>query len=231
MRYARRGGPRELFRRGPGGDLVDEMRLSANVLVRTPNWGAAHVRVDATVTYREAPKPLSVGVYLTPIGSEGVELPQHVADQIDDNVYHLLHRLPGHSDPVQQNEAEREIYGAVRRASAGWRILDPSPDAMRHPADAYDSDPLSEDGRNLGAVLGRLWRAGAERKSDFEADVAAVLPDIREIDVVQDEQQAVWEIWIQHKHEPRMTPRVVSAEHFACLHCSQQHTTPPILGC
>ncbi|MFE7836308.1 AAA family ATPase [Streptomyces sp. NPDC057474] len=210
VRYARRGGPRELFRRGPGGDLVDEMRLSANVLVRTPNFGPAHVRVDATVNYREAPEPLHVRVDFTPIGSEGVELPSHVADQIDDNVLHLLHRLPDDSDPVKQNEAEREIYGAVRRAAEGWRILDPSPDAMRHPADAYDSDPLTEDGRNLGAVLGRLWDGESERKSDFEADVAAVLPDIREIDVVRDEDRALWEIWIQHKHEPKMTPRVVS---------------------
>ncbi|MGW1669619.1 AAA family ATPase [Streptomyces sp. NPDC002324] len=210
VRYARRGGPRELFRRGPRGDLVDEMKLSANVLVRTPNWGPVHVRVVATVSHSETPERLHVRVDRTPIGSEGLDLPRHVADQIEENVLHLLHRFPDDPDPVKQNEAEREVYGAVARATDGWRILDPSPDAMRHPADAYDSDPLTEDGRNLGAVLGRLWGGEPDLKSDFEADVAAVLPDIREIDVVRDEHQAVWEIWIQHKNEPKMTPRVVS---------------------
>ncbi|MDX2825660.1 DUF2813 domain-containing protein [Streptomyces ipomoeae] len=232
VRYARRGGPRELFRRGPGGDLVDELRLSANVLVRTPNYGPAHVRVDATVSYREAPEPLGIRVQMTPISSEGVKLPRHVADQIDDNVLHLLHRLPHDPDPVKQNEAEREVYNAVSRASAGWRILDPSPEAMRQPADAYDSDPLAEDGRNLGAVLGRLWGGEPERLSDYVSDVAAVLPDIREIDVIRDEDRALWEIWIQHKHEPRMTPRVVSGgtlRMLALLAATHDPTHPGVL--
>ena len=53
VRYARRGGPRELFRRLPGGDLVNEMRLGANVLVRTSNWGRyTHVSLRPSAAAR-----------------------------------------------------------------------------------------------------------------------------------------------------------------------------------
>ena len=175
VRYARRGGPRELFRRRPDGGRVDEIHIGANVLLKVQGR-LLHVRVDANIGYREAPDPLDVDVSLKGLAGSGLRLP---------------------------------VRRAWRRAVEGWRLLDPLPDAMRRPADAYDSEALTEDGSNLGAVLGRLWRT-PEWKSAFLADVAAVLPEVREIDVVRDEDQAKWDIWIQHKHEPRMAPRVVS---------------------
>ncbi|QKW09347.1 AAA family ATPase [Streptomyces sp. NA04227] len=100
-------------------------------------------------------------------------------------------------------------WHALREAVAGWRILDLLPDALRLPADPYDQDPLAEDGHNLGAVMGRVW-ASEESRTRYQADVAALLPDIAAIDVVRESERAQWEIWIQHRHEPRMSPRVVS---------------------
>ncbi|MFJ9242971.1 AAA family ATPase [Streptomyces sp. NPDC101776] len=173
VRRARRGGPRELFRRRPDGSLVEEIRIGVTVLLETPEFGLVPHEVTAYIRYREAPEPLAVSVVV-----DGPDL-------------------------------DSAVYDALKQATNGWRLLDPLPNAMRQPADAYDNEVLTEDGRNLGAVLGRLWRT-PERRSAFLADVAAVLPDVREIDVVQDKTQALWDIWIQHKHEPRMAPRVVS---------------------
>ncbi|WP_329351077.1 AAA family ATPase [Streptomyces sp. NBC_01261] len=204
VRYARRGGPRELFRRRPDGSLVEEIHIGANVLLETPEFGLVHVGVHAYIGYREAPQPLDVEVSIGGVGSSGLPLPDQVAAAIDESAPYVEREGPGESPRL-----DAAVYRALKRATGGWRLLDPVPDAMRQPADAYDNEALTEDGRNLGAVLGRLWRT-PERRSAFLADVAAVLPDVREIDVVQDKDQAQWDIWIQHKHEPRMTPRVVS---------------------
>ncbi|WP_262057897.1 AAA family ATPase [Streptomyces sp. STR69] len=173
VRYARRGGPRELFRRRPDGSLVDEIHIRANVLVETSEPELAHVGVHAYIGFRNAPDPLDVVV------------------------------------TIKDSRFGDEVDRALKRATEGWRLLDPLPDAMRLPADAYDIEALTEDGRNLGAVLGRLWKS-KERKSAFLADAAAVLPDVRKIDVVQDRDQAQWDVWIQYQYEPWMAPRVVS---------------------
>lgn len=207
VRYARRSGPRELFRRGPEGDLVDEMRLAAQVLVRTTVLGAAHVRVDMRIGYREAPAQLAVEARISAVGSEGLGLPQDVAEQIDNNAALLS---GGDLQRWWENENQRVVFEAVRRSAVEWRILDPVPEAMRRAADSYDSDPLAEDGGNLGAVLGRLWNSWGPTRADFEADVAATLPDVQEIDLASDDERGQWDLWIQHRHEPRMAARVVS---------------------
>ncbi|MGW0834507.1 AAA family ATPase [Streptomyces prunicolor] len=204
VRHARRGGPRELFRRHPDGSLVDQIRIGANVLLETSEFGLVHVRVDARIGYREAPEPLDVEMSMGGVGGHGLSMPERMAAEIDKSARYVSGELPEPSPFFGD-----AVFNALDRTTDGWRLLDPLPDAMRQPADAYDIEALTEDGRNLGAVLGRLWRT-SERKSAFLADVAAVLPDVREIDVVQDKDQARWDVWIQHKYEPRMAPRVVS---------------------
>ncbi|MFI1359089.1 AAA family ATPase [Streptomyces sp. NPDC020898] len=202
VRYARRGGPRELFRRRPDGELVDEIRMSATVLVQSLYSGVVHMRVDVSIGYREAPEPLAVDVSIRAVGSNGLGVSPETAAQIDSNTSPLFRGVSG--------KDIRDGPYALKSAAAQWWILDPVPEAMRQPADAYDSDRLAEDGGNLGAVLGRLWEGDPERKWAFQADVSAVLPDIREIDVVRDHDRAQWDVWVQYKHEPRMAPRVVS---------------------
>ncbi|MFI6403038.1 AAA family ATPase [Streptomyces sp. NPDC050548] len=204
VRHARRGGPRELFRRRPDGSLVEQIHIGANVLLETSEFGVVHVGVHAYIGYREAPDPLEVAVLFGGVGSSGLPLQEQVAADIDESAPQVYGGEPG-----EEPRLDAAVHRALERATGGWRLLDPLPDAMRQPADAYDTEALTEDGRNLGAVLGRLWRR-PERKAAFLADVAAVLPDVREIEVVQDEDHAKWDIWIQHKYEPRMAPRVVS---------------------
>ncbi|MGW0943706.1 AAA family ATPase [Streptomyces sp. NPDC002623] len=204
VRHARRGGPRELFRQGPDGELVDEIRIGATVLVETHRFGLLHVRVDATVGYRDAPEPLAVELSVKGVPNRVPGLSPRVREN-SDYYSHLLY------DVEAMRGLDRALTVALNEAVAGWRILDPVPSTMRQPADAYDSDPLTEDGRNVGAVLGHLWEGDPGEKTAFEADLAAVLPDVREIDVVRDEDRALWDVWIRHKNEPRVSPRVVSA--------------------
>lgn len=54
--HARRGGPKELFRRGPDGDPVGAMRLTAHILV-DGYAGYCHLRVEARVTYMDPLNP------------------------------------------------------------------------------------------------------------------------------------------------------------------------------
>ncbi|MBQ1121828.1 AAA family ATPase [Streptomyces sp. B15] len=54
--HARRGGPKDLFRRGPDGEPVDMMRIAADVIVD------GELRVTATVQYTDPPDPLRVSV-------------------------------------------------------------------------------------------------------------------------------------------------------------------------
>ncbi|UIX32917.1 AAA family ATPase [Streptomyces sp. GQFP] len=208
VRYARRGGPRELFRRGPDGELVDEIRIGATVLVQAYQIGAVHMRVDVSIGYREAPEPLTVDLSFEAVDSHRLEVSPKTAEQIDSNAA-ILQSWTGPRSETDNHFVMLATSGLGHSAS-NWWILDPVPEAMRQPADAYDSDRLAEDGRNLGAVLGRLWEGDPERKWAFEADVSALLPDVREIDVVRDHDRAQWDIWVQYKHEPRMAPRVVS---------------------
>ncbi|MEH0419814.1 AAA family ATPase [Streptomyces sp. B21-083] len=228
VRYARRGGPRELFRRRPDGALVDEIRMSATVLVQVQFLGAVHMRVDVRIGYRDAPEPLAVDLSLGAVGSHGLGVSPETAEQIDGNASFLFGRAPG----IEEEHESQDASNSLKRAAASWWILDPVPEAMRQFADAYDSDRLAEDGRNLGAVLGRLWEGDPERKWAFDADVSALLPEIREIDVVRDQDRAQWDVWIQYKHEPRMATRVVSGgtlRVLALLAAAHDPTHPGVL--
>ncbi|MFD7937487.1 AAA family ATPase [Streptomyces sp. NPDC059755] len=205
VRHVRRGGPRELFRRRPGGELMEEIRIGAAVLVQTHRFGLLHLRVDATIGYREAPEPLAVDLSVRAIPNRVPGLRPDVTGGSDEYAEAL------NQDDGSVRGLNRAVSLELKHAAAGWRILDPVASAMRQPSDAYDSEPLAEDGRNFGAVLGHLWERDPEGRAAFEADVAAVLPDVREIAVVRDEDRALWDVWVRHKNEPRVSPRAVSA--------------------
>jgi predicted ATPase len=81
---------------------------------------------------------------------------------------------------------------------------------MRISASTYDTAPLAEDGRNLGSVLGRIAQSPEDWR-DFRADSAALLPDLVDISVEANTEWAQWDVWLQHKHEHRMTPNTASA--------------------
>lgn len=108
--------------------------------------------------------------------------------------------------PVQDAAYRRELAEATRN----WRILEPSPKAMRAVSSTYDTAPLAEDGRNLGAVLGRIAR-DPESWYDFRADAVALLPDLVDIAVEPNAEWGQWDVWLQHRHEHRVTPGAASA--------------------
>ncbi|MEV0264312.1 ATP-binding protein [Streptomyces sp. NPDC050617] len=205
--HARRGGPKELFRRGADGHPAGVMRIAVDVLVHGDR-GYCHLRVAARVQYADPPEPLRVSV---DVGNA-----QHGYDLSGEYVERL--KLPTSSsrrDNGQLHAVEQPVrdspYGdELAEATKNWRILEPSPKAMRVVSSTYDIAPLAEDGKNLGAVLGRLSRH-PESWYDFKADAVALLPDLAEISVAANAEWGQWDVWLQHKHEPRMTPSTASA--------------------
>jgi predicted ATPase len=172
--HARRGGPKELFRRGPDGAPVPTMRIAARVEV--PDRTGDHaLRAVARVRYTDPPEPLRV------------------------------------ETEILQGPDEAAAYGrALAEATGNWRILEPSPKAMRAVSSTYDTAPLAEDGKNLGAVLGRIAQ-DSESWYDFRADAVALLPDLVDVTVESNADWGQWDVWLQHRHEHRVTPRAASA--------------------
>ena len=176
------------------------MRLAAHVLVHGGH-GYCHLRVEARVTYADPPEPLRVE-------TEVVNVHDHYGPDPDRSWPPLpplnldetgqLHCI---GNPVQDAVYGRELAEATRN----WLILEPSPKAMRVVASTYDTAPLAEDGKNLGAVLGRIAR-NPESWYDFRADAAVLLPDLLDITVEPRAEWGQWDVWLRHKHEHRVTP-------------------------
>ncbi|MGW5210087.1 AAA family ATPase [Streptomyces sp. NPDC004051] len=202
--HARRGGPKELFRRGPDGVPVGVMRIAAHVLVHG-YAGYCHIRIEARVTYADPPDPLRVD-------TEVLNVHDHYAGDPDWSPPALP---PFHDETDQVHCTEVPVRDAaysreLARATGNWRILEPSPRAMRVVSSTYDTAPLAEDGKNLGAVLGRIAR-DPESWYDFRADAVALLPDLVDITVAANAEWGQWDVWLQHQHEHRVPPGAASA--------------------
>ncbi|MBO8185917.1 AAA family ATPase [Streptomyces spirodelae] len=203
--HARRGGPKDLFRRGPDGEPVDMMRITADVMV-DGRLGHCRLRVMAIMRYTDPPDPLRVSVL--------VEYGEY-RDPADFEPFPRLPDAELHGDNWQLHAVdlpvgEAECGSELAEATKNWRIIEPSPKAMRVVSSTYDTAPLAEDGKNLGAVLGRISRY-PERWYDFLADAVALLPDLADIRVEANSDWGQWDVWLQHKHEHPMTPSAVSA--------------------
>ncbi|GHH94929.1 AAA family ATPase [Streptomyces capillispiralis] len=205
--HARRGGPKELFRRGPDGAPVDVMRIAAHVVVHG-RLGYCHLRVEVRVTYADPPDPLRVDTEVLNVHDHwdwtgDPDWTPPVPPRLHPDETGQLHCI---EQPVQDAAYRGELAAATRN----WRILEPSPKAMRVVSSTYDTAPLAEDGKNLGAVLGRIAR-DPERWYDFRADVMALLPDLVEITAEANAEWSQWDVWLQHRHEHRVTPGAASA--------------------
>ncbi|WP_049556805.1 AAA family ATPase [Nonomuraea sp. SBT364] len=75
-------------------------------------------------------------------------------------------------------------------SAVDWRWYEPDPRAMRAVASAADRRPLSSDGANLAAVLGRLHEAGA--LDPLVLDLAALIPDIAGLVPYLDARRQEW---------------------------------------
>ncbi|MEU7043163.1 ATP-binding protein [Streptomyces varsoviensis] len=205
--HARRGGPKELFRRGADGRWAESMMIAADVLVHGDR-GYCHLRVTARIRYADPPEPLRVSV----------EVGNALDEYHRSDAYAECAELPsrpwwwenGQLHAVARPVGDSRYGDELVEATKNWRILEPSPKAMRVVSSTYDTAPLAEDGKNLGAVLGRLSRY-PESWYDFKADAVALLPDLAEISVEANAEWAQWDVWLQHKHEHRMAPRTASA--------------------
>ncbi|MFJ7997857.1 AAA family ATPase [Streptomyces sp. NPDC096310] len=208
--HARRGGPKELFRRGPEGNPSGTMRIAADVLV-DGEFGYCHLRVVATVGYADPPDPLRVYVEVTNVHD-------HYGHGDDEGYDRLVSSFsPAVLSPDNgqlhaiENPVQRSAYGnELAEATKNWRIIEPSPKAMRVVSSTYDTAPLAEDGKNLGAVLGRISR-NPESWYDFTADAVALLPDLADITVEANTSWDQWDVWLQHRHEHRVSPSTASA--------------------
>lgn len=201
--HARRGGPKELFRRGPGGAPVGVMRIAAHVLVHG-YAGYCHIRIEARVAYADPPDPLRVD-------TEVLNVHDHCAGDPDWSPPTLP---PFHDETDQMHCTEVPVrdaaYGrGLARATGNRRILEPLPRAMRVVSSTYDTAPLAEDGKNLRAVLGRIAR-DPESWYDFRADAVALLPDLVDITVAANAEWGRWDVWLQHQHEHRVPPGAAS---------------------
>ncbi|MGP3736254.1 AAA family ATPase [Streptomyces sp. GDS52] len=203
--HARRGGPKELFRRGPDGVPVGVMRIAAHVLVYG-YAGYCHIRVEARVTYADPPDPLRVDTEILNVHDHCGGDPDWVPPALPYLNNDETGQLHCTEVPVQDAAYRRELA----RATGSWRILDPSPRAMRVVSSTYDTAPLSEDGKNLGAVLGRIAQ-DPETWYDFRADAVALLPDLVDITVAANAEWGQWDVWLQHRHEHRVPPGAASA--------------------
>ena len=176
------------------------MRIAAHVLVHG-DIGYCHLRVEARVTYVDPPDPLRVDTEVLNVHDHyaGADWTPPALPYLNLDETGQLHCT---EVPVQDAAYRRELAGATRK----WRILEPSPKAMRVVPSTYDTAPLAEDGKNLGAVLGRIAR-DPERWYDFRADTVALLPDLVDITVEANAEWGQWGVWLQH----RVTPGAASA--------------------
>nr|WP_062341395.1 ATP-binding protein [Herbidospora sakaeratensis] len=71
-----------------------------------------------------------------------------------------------------------------------WRLYKPDPDRMRGLGDGVDSGPLTSDGSNLAAVLGRIRRTGVFE--DLLNDFIALTPDVVDLVPYLDERRHEW---------------------------------------
>ncbi|MEW1721842.1 ATP-binding protein [Streptomyces sp. NPDC093109] len=207
--HARRGGPKELFRRGPEGDPSGTMRIAADVLMNGDGLVGECLRVAATVRYADPPDPLRVDVKVSNVYDDSplTEREERMVSRLSIPRPVKGRKLPHSPEvPVQSSADGEELAEATRN----WRIIEPSPKAMRIVSSTYDTAPLAEDGKNLGAVLGRISRV-PQRWYDFTADAVALLPDLAGITVEANTSWDQWDVWLQHQHEYRVSPSTASA--------------------
>ena len=100
------------------------------------------------------------------------------------------------------SSAEFKHLYALNREIAGWRFLQLEPEALREPGERYGAERLAPDGSNLSRVLHRIQRETATESrplgalADISADLAQLIPGMRGVRVVENEQTRKWETHI-----------------------------------
>jgi predicted ATPase len=105
---------------------------------------------------------------------------------------------------------------ALREILANMRFLEINPRAARNANDKFEIRTLRPDASNLSAVLARLKEetATAERPngvlSDIAADLASLIPSVRELDVQAGQNQRQYSFSLRFAGELKFSSRVIS---------------------
>lgn len=180
---SRRGRPHELFHRVAKGRQVETFSIRVDRLVRLPQ-GLLRVATWAHARLHHDGHPTNEGYsYHWSGAAEEGELTQAVRD-----------RLWSAADSITRDSPNTDLaLGTamrIRAALGDERDYVPDPQAMRGLASAADIRPLSRDGANLAAVLGRV--RDSEAFSDLQVDLAALIPDVVEIVPELDDKRQEW---------------------------------------
>ncbi|ROO83301.1 putative ATPase [Actinocorallia herbida] len=109
---------------------------------------------------------------------------------------------------VADHSSNSILLELFRLECATWRPYALEPRVMRLPVSAPDRGPLSLDGRNLAAVLHRLDREKVLWR--LEADLAALIPGLREIKPLLDERRQEFDFDAVFAGVGSVLPRVLS---------------------
>lgn len=177
---ARRGRPQENLHRARDGHPVAELRVVARFLLRLPD-GLVAVESAEGVGLRDG-IPVAKLSHFEFLDVKEAGLPDAVRDHESRTVRVALgsdvDRLPAGLMVTVEEEMQQV------------REYVPDPRAMRTLANLADRRPLRTDGGNLAAVLGRM--SSSEALDDLMVDLAALVPDAREIRTELDEKRQEW---------------------------------------
>jgi predicted ATPase len=112
--------------------------------------------------------------------------------------------------------SEFPLLYAMKRELQSWRLLQLDPAALRRPSGYDDPDTLTTGGANLPNVLRRMAddTATADRPdgvlSDVVADLAAVIPGVRDLQIVEDQSRRQRYLEVTMRGEANYSARLAS---------------------
>jgi predicted ATPase len=114
------------------------------------------------------------------------------------------------------SSAEFKHLYALKKEISSWRFLQLEPQALRQPGERFGENPLLPDGSNLARVLNRIERETATDLrpggviAQVGQDLAALIPGIKGVRVVENEQTRKFEIHLQALGQPEYRADVAS---------------------
>jgi predicted ATPase len=177
---SRRGRPHELFHRGAEGS-VDRFSITVHRLIQ---MGERIVVLDScSGAKRQDGRPAENGYSILAPG-EGQE--KWAASAIGDRLWHGFGAADEDSGAARADFRKHLDLLFDRNE----RHYEPDPQAMRGRAPSADLLPLTRNGANLAAVLGRM--RDSEAFGELAVDLAALIPDVVEIVPELDDKRQEW---------------------------------------
>ncbi|TYK48413.1 AAA family ATPase [Actinomadura decatromicini] len=175
----RRGRPVELFHMDSAGRPVDEFGVTLRCLLNLPD-GLAGIEAAADARLENGvPQYQNDHTGILDLAAD-TSLPKGVRARESREIHDSFNDDARFSDTVV----------AIDAALTQVLFYPGDPRAMRSVASLADQRPLRSDGANLAAVLGRMGSSSA--LDDLMVDLAALVPDVREVRTELDEKRQEW---------------------------------------